>query len=157
MEQPSNKLAFTICSANYLAQAIALGDSLLQHNPRYTFIIGLVDEISDHKSLPVQISYPLIPIKDINISNKEGNYFLSWACANDDLDVVKYFLENGADINIEGKNKYTPLHFAYANGHFRIIALLEKKGANQRAKDNDGREPWQHFALYLLGGSLDCK
>ena len=97
------------------------------------------------------------PIKDINISNKEGNYFLSWACANDDLDVVKYFLENGADINIEGKNKYTPLHFAYANGHFRIIALLEKKGANQRAKDNDGREPWQHFALYLLGGSLVCK
>jgi len=45
MEQQSNKLAFTICSANYLAQAIALGDSLLQHNPSYTFVIGLVDEI----------------------------------------------------------------------------------------------------------------
>lgn len=41
MEQRSNKLAFTICSANYLAQAIALGDSLLQHNPGYTFVIGL--------------------------------------------------------------------------------------------------------------------
>ena len=67
MEQPSNKLAFTICSANYLAQAIALGDSLLQHNPRYTFVIGLVDEISDSTPLPIQISYPLIPIKDIEI------------------------------------------------------------------------------------------
>lgn len=67
MEPQSNKLAFTICSANYLAQAIALGDSLLQHNPRYTFVIGLVDEISDLKSLPVQTSYPLIPIKDIEI------------------------------------------------------------------------------------------
>jgi ankyrin repeat protein len=96
------------------------------------------------------------PIKDINKSNEKGNYFLSWACANDDLDVVKYFLENGANINIEGENKYTPLHFAYANGHFRIIDLLEEKGANQYAEDKDGRKPWQHFALYVVGGSLHC-
>ena len=71
MEQPSNKLAFTICSANYLAQAIALGDSLLQHNPTYTFVIGLVDELND-KILPVKIAYPLIPIKDIEIPDFKG-------------------------------------------------------------------------------------
>jgi hypothetical protein len=67
MEQQSNKLAFTICSTNYLAQAIALGDSLLEHNPTYTFVIGLVDEISDDQGLPIQITYPIIPIKDIEI------------------------------------------------------------------------------------------
>ena len=67
MSHPSNKIAFTICSANYLAQAVALGDSLLVHNPNYQFIIGLVDEISDNQSLPIQIAYPLIPIKDIEI------------------------------------------------------------------------------------------
>jgi hypothetical protein len=67
MEQQSKKLAFTICSANYLAQAIALGDSLIQHNPSYSFVIGLVDEINDNNSLPIQIAYPLIPIKDIEI------------------------------------------------------------------------------------------
>jgi hypothetical protein len=72
MEQQSNKLAFTICSANYLAQAIALGDSLLQHNPSYTFVIGLVDEINENKDLPVPITYPLIPIKDIEIPNFNG-------------------------------------------------------------------------------------
>lgn len=71
MEPQSNKLAFTICSANYLAQAIALGDSLLQHNPTYTFVIGLVDEL-ENKILPVQITYPLIPIKDIDIPDFNG-------------------------------------------------------------------------------------
>jgi hypothetical protein len=67
MEQQSKKLAFTICSANYLAQAIALGDSLIQHNPSYSFVIGLVDEINYNNGLPIQIAYPLIPIKDIEI------------------------------------------------------------------------------------------
>jgi len=97
-----------------------------------------------------------LPLEDVNKPNNNGNYILPWACANDKLDIVKYLLENGANINIMGVNGYTPLHFAYANGHFSIIYLLEKKGANQHEKDKDGREPWQHFALYLLGGSLDC-
>ena len=39
------KIIFTICSNNYLAQAKALGDSVLQTNPDYTFFIGLVDEL----------------------------------------------------------------------------------------------------------------
>ena len=37
---------FTVCSANYLAQAKTLGQSLHQHNPDYHFVIGLVDRIS---------------------------------------------------------------------------------------------------------------
>ena len=38
------RIAFTLCSNNYLAQAKTLGDSLLAHNPNYKFIIGLVDK-----------------------------------------------------------------------------------------------------------------
>ena len=97
-----------------------------------------------------------LPLEDINKPNKNGNFILPWACANDDVDIFTYLVENGANINIVGVNGYTPLHFAYANGHFTIIDLLEKKGANQYAKDKDGREPWQHLPLHLLGGSLDC-
>lgn len=39
------KVAITICSINYLAQAKTLGDSLMKHNPDYTFLIGLVDRL----------------------------------------------------------------------------------------------------------------
>jgi hypothetical protein len=45
-EKTCKKIAFTLCSNNYLAQAKTLGDSLLRHNPDYVFVIGLVDETS---------------------------------------------------------------------------------------------------------------
>jgi hypothetical protein len=51
-------IVFTLCSNNYLAQAITLGQSLLIHNPDYTFKIGLVDrkDISiDYNSIPFEI------------------------------------------------------------------------------------------------------
>ena len=38
------KVAFTICSNNYLAQAKTLGDSVLKYNPDYKFIIVLCDK-----------------------------------------------------------------------------------------------------------------
>jgi hypothetical protein len=40
------KIAFTICSNNYLAQARILITTLLEHNPDYKFILGLVDKKS---------------------------------------------------------------------------------------------------------------
>lgn len=52
------KLVFTICSNNYLAQAIMLGHSLLYHNKEYEFIIGLVDrknELIDYSIIPFEI------------------------------------------------------------------------------------------------------
>jgi len=67
MSHPSNKIAFTICSANYLAQAVALGDSLLAHNPNYQFIIVLVDEIDEAYPIIKSVNYTLIPIKEIGI------------------------------------------------------------------------------------------
>lgn len=41
------KIAFTICSVNYLAQAKVLGESLKRHNPDYKFYIGLCDVLEN--------------------------------------------------------------------------------------------------------------
>ena len=41
------KIAFTICSLNYFAQALSLGKSLCKTNPQYKFVIGLVDKLDD--------------------------------------------------------------------------------------------------------------
>lgn len=51
-------LVFTICSNNYLAQAIVLGNTLKKHNPSYRFVIGLVDKklnSFDYSSVPHEI------------------------------------------------------------------------------------------------------
>jgi len=39
-------IILTICSANYLAHAKTLGDSILEHNPEAHFVIGIVDVLS---------------------------------------------------------------------------------------------------------------
>lgn len=58
---------FTLCSSNYLAQAKALGDSLLKHNPDYRFVIGLVDRLSDQVKPSYWEPHELIPVEDITI------------------------------------------------------------------------------------------
>jgi hypothetical protein len=40
-------IILTICSANYLAHAKTLGNSILEHNPDVHFVIGLVDVLSE--------------------------------------------------------------------------------------------------------------
>lgn len=51
-------LSFTLCSNNYLAQAITLGKSLLEYNPNYKYIIGLVDTQEtgiDYSKIPFEV------------------------------------------------------------------------------------------------------
>jgi hypothetical protein len=44
---PTTHFAFTICSNNYLGQALALKKSFLKHNPHFRLYIILVDKLSD--------------------------------------------------------------------------------------------------------------
>jgi lipopolysaccharide biosynthesis glycosyltransferase len=62
-------LVFTLCSNNYLAHAITLGYSLLEHNPGYTFKIGLVDKKNS------QIDYASIPFEIIEVESIGINSF----------------------------------------------------------------------------------
>jgi lipopolysaccharide biosynthesis glycosyltransferase len=56
-------IVFTICSNNYLAQAITLGKSLLKYNPDYTFKIGLVDKKNS------EIDYKTVPFEIVEVEN----------------------------------------------------------------------------------------
>ncbi len=60
-------VVFTICSANYLAHAKTLGDSLAEHHPDYRFVIGLVDRLP--KDLPPSFwqPYELLPVEDLGL------------------------------------------------------------------------------------------
>lgn len=58
---------FTLCSANYLAHAKVLGDSLLEHNPEYKFAIGLVDRIPEGLDAPYWHPHELVPVEQLNI------------------------------------------------------------------------------------------
>jgi hypothetical protein len=62
-------LVFTICSNNYLAQAIVLGYSLLKYNPAYKLIIGLVDRKQE------SFDYSQIPFEILEVERIEIPYF----------------------------------------------------------------------------------
>ena len=60
-------LTFTLCSNNYLAQAITLGNSLIRFNQDYKFIIGLVDKKNpgiDYAAIPFEV----IEVESIGIT-----------------------------------------------------------------------------------------
>lgn len=63
------KIAFTLCSNNYLAQAKILGDSLIKFNPEFNFIIGLIDRLSLDINYESNIGFEIIPVEDIGVSN----------------------------------------------------------------------------------------
>lgn len=66
-------LIFTLCSNNYLAQAITLGNSLIRYNPGYVFIIGLVDRKNssiDYSAIPFEI----LEVEKIGISAFDEMY-----------------------------------------------------------------------------------
>jgi hypothetical protein len=61
------KIAFTLCSNNYLAQARTLGDSLVKHNSDYHFVIGLVDKFNPEIDYSFFTPYELVEIENIGI------------------------------------------------------------------------------------------
>lgn len=65
------KVAFTICSNNYLSQAKILGDSLAKYNPDYKFIIGLCDKKNDSLDYTFLDSFEIIEVEELNIANFE--------------------------------------------------------------------------------------
>ena len=70
-----------------------------------------------------------------------------------DIQVVKYHLADGADVNAKD-NGWTPLHHAAARGHKEIVELLIAAGADVNPKNNflplDGAISYKHTDIANL-------
>lgn len=64
------KIAFTICSNNYLSLARVLGKSLVKHNPEFQFIIGLVDKTSEAAEEYYK-DFTILPCAEIDLPELE--------------------------------------------------------------------------------------
>jgi len=54
-----------------------------------------------------------------------------------DLELLNYFLENGAEINAKNKKGFSPLHISIANNKKEIINFYLEKGADFSLTDNN--------------------
>src|SRR5687767_2306890 len=68
------KIAFTICSNNYLAHAKVLIATLFEHNPDYKFIVGLVDQKSDLIDYDFDDRLEVIPIDELDLNKMYSIY-----------------------------------------------------------------------------------
>jgi ankyrin repeat protein len=66
---------------------------------------------------------------------------------NQNIDILKIFLDKGAEINAKDEDDETPLHkAAYSNFNVAISSMLIERGAEINAKDAVGRTPLHHVA-----------
>ena len=75
------------------------------------------------------------PSVDIHEAARTGN-----------IEAVKRHLATGADVNAKRGDGRTPLHFAVANDHKEVAALLIAKGADVNAEDSSIWTPLRNAA-----------
>eukprot|EP01114_Cavostelium_apophysatum_P003855 TRINITY_DN139_c0_g1_i1.p1 TRINITY_DN139_c0_g1~~TRINITY_DN139_c0_g1_i1.p1 ORF type:complete len:782 (-),score=213.56 TRINITY_DN139_c0_g1_i1:67-2412(-) len=77
---------------------------------------------------------------DIDIKSTNGQTPLMCAVEHRREEVVRYLLQNGADVNARDVYDFTALHYAYGNNAIKIADLLENQfGADSDLKDIFGR------------------
>nr|XP_056719624.1 protein phosphatase 1 regulatory subunit 12C isoform X2 [Euleptes europaea] len=76
-----------------------------------------------------------------NGTNADGISALHQACIDENMEVVEFLVENGADVNQADNEGWTPLHVAASCGYIEIAQYLLDHGANIAAVNSDGDVP----------------
>jgi ankyrin repeat protein len=84
----------------------------------------------------------------VDARDQDGRTALHWACRGVHLDVVKYLVEKGANVDAEDANRVVPLHSLATRNNAQGIAILVDKGANVDAVSYGG-----NTALHYAGMS----
>ena len=85
---------------------------------------------------------------DTKTVNDDDSSPLSHAAANGNLEVVKYLLENGVDVNIKDGDVdgTTPVFHAASMGYLEVVKTLVDAGAHFNIKDENGYTPLMYAA-----------
>ncbi|WP_169192984.1 ankyrin repeat domain-containing protein [Anaplasma platys] len=76
-----------------------------------------------------------------DLRTKDGDNLLIHSVKNDSLDVVRYLLSIGADINAKDNSGDTPLSIAISRGNTEIINALAEIKVQYNVEAEEGREP----------------
>ncbi|XP_037744370.1 protein phosphatase 1 regulatory subunit 12C isoform X2 [Chelonia mydas] len=77
----------------------------------------------------------------VNGTNADGISALHQACIDENLEVVQFLVENGANVNQADNEGWTPLHVAASCGYKEIAQYLLAHGAQVAAVNSDGEIP----------------
>ena len=82
---------------------------------------------------------------DINITDpcNHNDTLLIIATRENSINLIKYFLEKGADPNITNDYGNTAMHYAISYKYFDIVDILRKNGAREDIENLRGLIPWE--------------
>ena len=66
---------------------------------------------------------------------------LHFASQSGHASVVQLLLNNGASVNVQNVDFWTPLHLASANGHLKASELLVERGAAVDVRNEEQKTP----------------
>ena len=76
---------------------------------------------------------------DVNAQySSTGGTALMYASLRGHLEIVKYLISKGADVNAKNDDGWTALMYASLRGHLEIVKYLISKGADINAKNDNG-------------------
>ena len=81
----------------------------------------------------------------------------------DDCELAKIIINNGADLDIKDRNGNTALHYCVYYKNYKLMELLIKEGADLNIQDNNGNTPLQlsvmrgytNFSNLLINNGAD--
>ncbi|OJH31527.1 Phosphocholine transferase AnkX [Wolbachia endosymbiont of Armadillidium vulgare] len=84
---------------------------------------------------------------NVDTKDEDGSTLLYSAAEMGDLDIIRFLLDNGANIGTKnGKYQATPLHGAVANYRLDVVRLLLSRSANVNAEDKYHWTPLHYAA-----------
>ena len=89
----------------------------------------------------------------VNTHDNRNCYAIHYACNIDSVDIVRYLVENGANINVQDVDGDIPISWALARGHKDIAKLLIEKGADLNISNNNGYT-LLHWAAFSSDGEI---
>ncbi|SEP23172.1 Ankyrin repeat-containing protein [Flavobacterium sp. CF108] len=94
--------------------------------------------------------------RDINTTDNFNRTAIINAALYNQTAIIKWLLEQGADINLQDKNGYTALHFSAQEGNIDSTMLLLENKANPNIKDIHGNTPaWVAIMNWKAGANFD--
>lgn len=104
-----------------------------------------IHKASRHGTLPTVKSILSKAQSLINAKDKDGLTPLELAAKHGRVEVCRYLLDNGADLN--AGSGFGPLNYAAWKGHFEVVELLINKGADVNARISHGMMTPLHNAV----------
>ena len=95
-----------------------------------------------------QIPFDLLPRDVSDAANNDGMTALHFAAQNGNTEIVKYLIENGADIKAQDLVlSRSAIHFAAENGNLDCVKYLTEKDAELQDKDSYGATAFHYAAM----------